>query len=164
MNQMADVMESDGFSLAALADLDVSGIEEIRFEQLPSGSYEFEVTEAEYKDDEKDGETRVKVEVTLKILEVKAVLEPGVDKDSLVGKSHTERYFIKPGDPADEVAKQIGRIRAFITDMGANSEGKFGEIITNLKGHTFVGKITKRKDKNDPTVSYARLQLEPKKK
>lgn len=163
---MADVdaMESEGFSLAQLADLDISGIDEIRFEQLPMGSYEFNTEEATYGDDEKDGEPRIKVEFAFKILEVKSVLEPGVDKESLVGKTHTERFFIKPAEEAKEVATQIGRIRAFITDIGGNSEGKFGEVIANMKGHTFVSKITKRKDKNDSSVSYSRLSPDPKKK
>lgn len=161
---MTDVMEETGFSLADFADLDISGIEEVRFEQLPAGAFEFEVTEAGTVEDDKDGERRFKTEITLKILECIAVTERGVDKESLAGKLHTERFFVKPGDPQEEVLKQIGRIRAFVTDMGAESAGKLGEVLANLKGHTFKGKIVKRPDRIDKSISYARLQLDAKKK
>lgn len=158
------VDETEGFSLADIADIDVSEIAEVRFEQIPAGSYDWEVTEASLGEDEKDGERRFKAEFDLKILEVKAVLEQGVDKESLVGKTFTERYFIKPTEPQEEIEKAIGRIRAFIADIGLDNKGKLGDIVRSAKGHTFPGKITKRKDKNDPSVSYARLKLDPAKK
>lgn len=154
----------EGFSLADLADIDVSEIEEVRFQSLPAGSYGFEVTEADLAEDEKDGERRFKADIALKIIEVKAVLEQGVDKESLVGKPHHERFFIDPSKPEDEVKQAIGRIRAFVSDVGMDSSGKLGDIVRNLKGHTFVGKIVKQKDKNDKSIEYARLRLDPAKK
>lgn len=156
--------DTEGFSLADLADIDVSEIAEIRFEQLPNGSYGWEVANADLHEDTKDGERRYKAEFELKVVEVNAVLEQGVDKESLIGKTHTERFFIKPADEQAEVEKSIGRIRAFIADIGMDNKGKLGDIVRGAKGHTFPGKIVKKKDKNDPTVEYARLKLDPKKK
>lgn len=156
------MVEESNFSLADLADIDVSGIEEVRFQSLPAGAYEFEVIEADLEESTKDGETRFNAGFKLKILEVKAVLEAGVDKESLVGKEHGERLFIKPTDEEAEVKKQIGRVRAFVTDMGCDSAGKLGDIVRNCKGHTFIGKIVKQKDRNDKSIEYARLKLDPK--
>lgn len=155
---------TEGFSLADIADIDVSEIAEVRFESLPNGSYGFEITAADLGEDEKDGERRFKAEFAMKIVEVKAVLEQGVDKESLVNKSHNERFFIKPSEPQEEVEKAIGRIRAFIADVGLDNKGKLGDIVRSAKGHVFTGKIVKQKDKTDKSVEYARLRLDPIKK
>lgn len=154
----------DDFSLADLADLDVSEIAEIRFEQLPAGVYEFEIGDAKLEEGvDKDGAKRFNALFPMKVLAVKAVLEPGVDKESLEGKLHTEKFFINPGKPQEEVEKAIGRIRAFVSDTGQNSAGKLGAIVENSKGHVFTGKIVKQVDKEDKSVSYARLKLDAKK-
>lgn len=159
---MTDTNDLDqGFSLADLADIDVSDIEEVRFLDLPAGIYDWEVKETELTEDTKDGERRFKVEFRLKILEVKSILEPGKNADDFLNKEHTERFFIYPGKSEDDVKKAIGRVRAFITDIGQDSSGKLGAIVANAKGHTFTGKITKQKNKDDPShPGYARLRLE----
>jgi hypothetical protein len=157
-------LENDGFSLADFADIDISGVEEVRFIDLPAGVFDFEVTRAEFGEDEKDGERRFKTEFECKIIEVKAVLEPGVDKESLISKTLTERFFVKPSDTQEDVLKSLGRIRAFLTDIGAKSDGKIAEVVESAKGQTFTGKIVKQVDKVDKTRSYARLRLDPPKK
>lgn len=157
---MNDMTESAGFSLADLADIDVSDIEEIRFVAIPQGVYDFEVTGADLHEDEKDGERRFKVEFELKILEAHAILEPGVDKESIVGKLHKERFYIKPNEDEQKVRESIGRVRAFITDIGQDSSGKLGEIVRNAKGHTFKASIVNRRNKDDPTNPFKSLKLE----
>jgi hypothetical protein len=160
MVEVADFNEDAGFSLADLADLDVTDIAEVRFVQIPAGVFDWEVTKADLAEDEKDGQRRFKAEIQLKILEVKAVLEADVDKESLVGKLHTERFFIKPNESKDKIEEAIGRIRAFVKDMGANNAGKMKDFLPELVGHTFTARIVKQKDRNDPSVTYARLKLE----
>lgn len=155
---------ADGFTLADLSELDVSDIQEIRFETLPAGIYEFEVMGATLNEGtNKDGEKRFTAEFEFKIVEVKALLKPGVDKDSLVGKKITEKLWIDPKQPQDKVAEAIGRIRAFVADMGCDNLGKLGDIVANTKGHVTMGKITNKPDKDDKTRIYARVAFEPKK-
>jgi hypothetical protein len=157
--------DEDEMSLADLAGLDVSGIDEIRFETLPQGSYSFEVMEAELVEGtDKDQAKRFEGRFSMKIIEVLSVLEAGVDKESLVGKSITERFFISPTKTADEIQKAIGRLRAFVTDMGCDSTGALGTIIENTIGHKFNAKIAHRKDPEDKSIVYARLKLDPKKR
>lgn len=163
MTDMTDDL-NDGFSLASLAEIDVSEIEEVRFVNLPAGTYDFEVNKAELAEDTKDGKRRFKVEVELKIVECRSSLEANVDRDSLAGRMHTERFFIKPEESQEDVLKQIGRIRAFVTDIGQDSKGTLGAIVENMKGHQFSAKIVKQKDKTDPSIEYARLKLEPARK
>lgn len=154
----------DDYSLADLADLDVSDIAEIRFETLPAGIYEFEITAGDFEEGvDRDDAKRFKAEFKMKVLAVKAVLAPGVDKDSLVDKVHAEKFFISPGKPTEDIAKAIGRIRAFVSDIGQNSAGKLGEIVANTKGHVFTGKIIQQVDKDDKSIVYARLKLDAKK-
>jgi hypothetical protein len=153
-----------GFSLADLADIDVTEIEEVRFIDLPAGSYGFEVGNADLEEFEFEGERRFRAVFPLKIVEVKAVLEPNVDKEALIGKEHTEKLQVNPNLEQAEVLKSIGRIRAMVADMGLPNEGKLGDIVRNAKGHIFTAKIIKQADKTDKTRSWARLRLDPAKK
>lgn len=156
---------TEEFSLADLAGIDISQVAEVRFEQLPAGLYLFEVTDATMKQGEdKDGAKRFEVTFEHKVLEVKAMIEAGVDKESLVGKSHSERFFVNPGKEQEEILKALGRIRAYITDIGGDSIGQLGAAVENTKGLRFPAKITVRKDKDDPSTTYARIKLDSKAK
>lgn len=166
---MSDDMEAE-FSLADLADLDVTDVQEIRYESLPAGAYTFRVIKAELSEtaNKETNEKQFVVEFGFEVVEVKAITERGVDKESLVGKKHTEKRYIVPGPKAME---GIGYLRAFVSDMGANSEGKLGGIpggepgmLDECVGTEFDAKITKRPDRIDKTISYARLRLDPPKK
>jgi hypothetical protein len=117
-----DSLSGAGFSLADLADIDVTDIEEVRFVDLPAGVYDWEIAEGNLLDDEKEGVRRFKIEFELKVLEAVAVLEAGIDKDTLVNKIHTERFFIDPSKDEADVKKAIGRVRAFVTDTGGDSK------------------------------------------
>jgi hypothetical protein len=153
---------STGFSLADLADIDLTDIAEVRFESLAKGTYEFEVAESNLVSDARDGERRFKIEVTLKILEMLSSIEPGVNLDAMAGKTHTERFFFYPDRSEEEGLKAIGRVKAFIADIGGSLDGKFGDIVRDIKGTQFRGRIEQKPDRNDPSVSYARLRLEKK--
>ncbi len=166
-----DIDNVDGISLADLAGLDVSEIQELRAESLPNGSYTFAcepVTLTEGTD--KENRKRFEVNFKFKVVECKAVMEKGIDPESLVGKFHSERRFIRATNTV-EMAQDLGYLRGFITDLGANSAGPLGGvggepgILDELAGHEFPGTIKSRPDKNDPTVKYARMTpVVPKKK
>lgn len=162
----ARFMSADGeVSLADLADIDVSDIDEVRFENLPPGVYEFEVLSADLGEKlNRDQEKRFLASFEFKIMAVKSVLKGGIDKESLVGKVHKEQLYINPADTQDDIKKAIGRIRAFVSDMGCESAGKLGDIVANTKGHSFTSKIVEQKDRSDSSIVYARLRLEPAKK
>jgi hypothetical protein len=157
--------EMQEFSLADLADIDVSEIEEIRFESLPPGVYGFKVAEADLEEKpNRDGDQRFIGAFNLEVVEVKAVVKAGVDKDSLIGKKHTERRYIVPTEGPAKLAEGIGQLRAFVTDIGCNSEGKLIEIVKNTVDHTFYGKIVERSNKDDPSQKFAQLRLDPPKR
>lgn len=152
-------------TLAQLADMDVSGIDEIRSEKLPVGTYAFRVVAAEGPKEakpDKDENPRAEVLFELEVVEVEKLLKnDGPTPESLIGKKQTERNFITLNSDAE---KGIGRIRAFIADIGCNNVGKLGDIITATTGHVFKAGVIHSPDKNDKNVSYARLKLAPAKK
>lgn len=158
MEQNAD------FSLADLAELDATDIQELRSEALPAGAYRFSIDSATLTEGvDKDQNKRFVVEFKLKVVECKATTERGVDKESLVGKFHTEKRYIRPAHALDD----IGYLRGFVTDIGADSTGKLGGVpggepgfIDGSVGTEFDAKIASRPDKTDPTIKYNRLVLD----
>ena len=88
------------------------------------------------------------------------LLRVPVDLESFAGKTHTERFFIYPKKSQEDAAKAIGRVKAFLADMGCATEGKFNPAVLDSKGHTFRGRIEKQKDRNDAAIEYARLRLD----
>lgn len=159
-------LDDVGFSLADLANLNLEEIEAVRFENMPKGVYEFEVNRTAMSNDPKDGEPRYKIEFELKVVEMLSTIEAGVDLDKWAGKIQMERFFIYPKRDIDDVAKAIGRVKAFLEDMGAplvkDAEGKMklGPTVEGAKGHVFKARLEHQKDKNDPDRVYARLRLE----
>lgn len=126
-------------SLADLASMDVSNVDEVRFEQLPPGIFGFQVEEAELKEVGADNNPILRVKC--KVLACDGVTAEGVDPQSLVGKFHTESVFIGLKTPLEG----IGRVRAFIKDAGGNNVGTLGAIIEGIKGLQFKGRIHERK-------------------
>lgn len=156
--------DMEGFSLADLADLDVSDIDEVRYVKLPAGVYDMRVKSADLFEDSKDGEIRYKAEFELEIVEVKSTIESTTeeDREKLIGKVHTERFFVKPAEEQDKIEAAIGRIRAFVADIGCNNAGSLGGIVRDTKDHVFTTKLIMQKDRNDKSIEYARLRLDGK--
>lgn len=157
------------FSLADLADIDVSDIEEIRFEIHPMGVYVWKVIRSELLEyTNKDDEKRAKAEFELEIMEVKSLINPppGVTKESLVGKKHVDISYINPAETPEKIAEAIGRIRARITDMGGDSAGKLGLIVARVAESelVFTSKLIHQPDRNDKSIKRPKIQLEPKRK
>ena len=149
------------FNLADLAGLDISAVEEVRFETLAQGIYEFEIKSTKLDEgDNKEGEKRFWAEIELEVKDVKTVLDRGVEKESLIGKKLTEKLYIVPA----EWEKGVGRIRAWLADTGLENSGALGVLLEAAVGHIFTGKIVHQHDKDDKSIKYARLRLDAKKK
>lgn len=160
--------EVDDFSLADLAELDASDIAEVRFESLPAGIYVFRGESAQFEDTtNKDDERRIVLIVKFEVVECKQVLTRGIEKEELIGKKHSEKFFVVPA----KAAEGLGLIRAWIGDAGLPNAGPFGGvegkepgIVDGIVGHEFTAKIVKRPNKNNPSEPYSSLKLDPPKK
>lgn len=156
-------------SLADLAGVDVSQIEETRFEALPMGAYEFEIVQAEVEEStNRDNEKVFKVTVENKIVNTISILKvpAGEDKseymDKQVGRTITERFTINVEKPQEDIVKAIGRVKSFFTDVGGTDWGaNLIENVEALVGLTFNGSVTHQSDKDDKTIKYARLKATP---
>lgn len=167
---MSDLEQNDEieFSLADLAELDAGAIAEVRFESLPAGLYVFRGESASFEDTtNRDDERRIVLTLKMEVAECKSVMERGYEKDELVGKKHTEKFYVVPA----KAAEGLGLIRAFLGDVGLPNEGPFGGvegsepgIVDGFAGHEFPGKIIKQARKGDPTTKDSRLRVDPKKK
>lgn len=153
------------WSLADLAGLDVSDVEEIRPERLPAMAGVFRGTAASLgEQDNRDGERRIVATVTFEVAEVTTIVEKGYTPEDTLGKKHTERFWIVP----EKAQEGIGRIRAFVADIGLDNRGALGGlegvapgILDSIVGHTFPAKITTRKQDGE---TYARMKLPARKK
>lgn len=126
---MEDIENDDGmdFSLADIAGLDASEIAEVRFSTLPAGVYNFVGVSAHFEDTtNRDDERRLVLIVKVKVDEVKSVVDRNFKTEEqrldLVGKTHTEKFYVVPA----KAAEGLGLIRAFIGDIGLPNEGAFG--------------------------------------
>lgn len=145
-NEQAEEME---FSLADLAGFDASEIAEVRFENLPAGVYRFRGVSAQFEDTtNRDDERRIVLITKSEVIDVKSVVDRNFktqeDRDSLLGKKHTEKFYVVP----EKAAEGLGLIRAFLGDIGLPNEGPFGGvpgsdpgIVDQFEGHEFDGKI-----------------------
>jgi hypothetical protein len=159
MNQKDHTM-SDLDTLAMFADLDLEQFNEIRSEVLPMGLFGWNVAGFDFDADDEDGDgnARAKATFTLEVVETQQLLKPeGIDIPGLTGRKHVENFYIK----ADDMPAGVGRIRAFLSDIGVASTGKFLAACEASVGHKFVAGITHQKDRHDKTRVYARLKLAP---
>lgn len=163
-----EVEQEEEFSLADLAELDAGQIAEVRFESLPAGIYVFRGESAQFSDGEnQQEERRIILTVKHEVVECKSCMDRGVDKADLIGKKHTEKYYVVPA----KAAEGLGLIRGMIADLGLPNEGPFGGvegkepgIVDGIVGHEFTAKIIKRPNKNNPSEPYSQLKLDPPKK
>lgn len=153
--------ESVQVSIADIAGLDMSGIEEFRgMGGLPAGTYEFriknfELGDKEIKDkDAADGKAVVPVaQLQVEVLACRHTKDQSVDPSTLTGAEHGEMFFIR------DLGKDLGRIKAFLNDIGAQGQGSLGEILAQQIGMEFAAVIKKRKDRNDTSKEYSNIDF-----
>jgi len=168
MSELDVEQEEQEFSLADLAELDAGQIAEVRFESLPAGIYVFRGESAQFEDTtNRDDERRIVLVVKFEVVECKSCMERGIDKADLVGKKHTEKFYVVP----EKAAEGLGLIRGWISDVGLPNEGPFGGvegkepgIVDGIVGHEFTAKIIKRANKQNPSEPFSSLKLDPPKK
>lgn len=157
-------------TLASLAGFDAAaaGVEELRFESLPAGTYTFEGIEGKLDFNERDNVAYALM--SFRVLEC-LTLEAKPDdpaayetaKAKMVGKTHNERIQLV-GEDLDS-NKQIGRLMALYADMGLSNKGPLGGRAGNpgwldgLAGHRFDGGIHVSTSKTDSTRKFANLRL-----
>ena len=152
--------ETQQVNLADLMSIDLGEVEEFRGgEAMPAGISEWRIKECgmdtQEINDAQLGEkvVRPRVWFKLEVLTCRQLLDASIDKDTLVGAEHNERFFIK------DVLKDIGRVKAFLTDIGREGSGALSVLLDQSIGHEFIGGIKHTKSKNDASVVYGNLDM-----
>ncbi len=152
--------ETQQVNLSDLLGIDFGEIEAYRGgEATPEGVFEWRIKEAAMDvADVTDRDTNEKVKrprvyFKLEIIGVRQLKDASLDKDALIGTEHTERFFIK------DVLKDIGRVKAFMEDIGRTDTGPLTELLDRCTGHEFVGAIKHTKNKNDTSIVYGNMDM-----
>lgn len=157
------------FSLADLADIDVTEVAMIRGETLPAGVYQFKVLEAELDETtNRDDDPRIRAVFKHEVVGVvtvlgKAAKAPDFDPEELVGKTYTDRLYIVPDEGQKKALEGIGRVKAYVFDLGCENNGTLSDIVAATVDHTFEAKIVERPNPNDRSSPFAQLKLEKRK-
>lgn len=152
MSEQSVQIGDEMVSLSDLAGISMDEFQEVRGFGLPRGVFHFMIKSGKLLSlgDANKPAAQFECEVQ-KVLEL---AEPdGVDVNTLVSKVHNETFFIT--DPAED----IGRIKAFLADVGAIAANvSLEDALTNAVGCQFVGQIMRIKDKKDPDREYINLK------
>lgn len=166
MNETVALDGEDAITLSTLADFDLANVEEVRGSNFPAGTFQFSVKAdpvptfaiVEVNDPEVPGAKikRAQVKFCLECLNV--VEMPPKQKDgtvspapeSVIGRDFYQTFFIKTGD-------DIGRVKAFLTDIGAQNAGKFADLLLSSVGARFQAPIKQVFKKDDHDVIYTNL-------
>lgn len=158
--------DSMDFSLAGLANVDMSNIQEVSFEGLPAGLYTFRGIEGKLeKVDNAREEKRGKISLQCEVVEVKSITERGISQEEwpdYIGKKHRENFWIVP----EKAEEGLGIAVKFMRSVGIDTTGKplggcvdeesgdpiIGIIDEFADGVEFPGKITKKPRKGDPAT------------
>lgn len=162
-------IEGEEVSLIDLANMEVDEISEVRTTIFPAGMFQWRCIETsiETVTYEKDGEetTSPVVKFTLECRGVFSVVESDIDAESLIGRKHTETFFVRTKKQAETI-EDIGRIKAFVKDIGVNeasipknAQGKtsFEATVKAAEGVEFKAIMLNRKDRNDKSRVFANL-------
>lgn len=158
-DDISDIVSIGGenVSLADLAGFDLGGVQELRGSLTPIGTFRLMVKSAVLAMvTTKDGPSAgVVFEFIIK--EVLAVVPPeGMDnfeEDSLIGTEHRHTFFIRE-------AKDLGRVKAFLIDIGYQGVGQLQDLLQGSVDHEFIGSIRHTADKNDKERKFANLRLD----
>jgi len=143
-------MDEEDFSLATLAQVDMSQIKEASFDGLPVGLYDFTISSAEYDKDNMNAKQERRpvftVKCTVTDAKITERLEEGVEPESFIGKIHTERFYLKP----ENVVEGLEFFTKFYRSIGIQDQ-PIDQLLDAMVDHEFKGKITKKPNRLDPS-------------
>ena len=149
-----DIFEIDGatFSLADIGGIDLESVKEVRAFNLPEGIYHFGVEKAQLTSRQNnEGVKKPIVAITVVVKGVKTLMDDEIDKESLVGRKHTEAFWIT--NPVED----IGRVKALLVDTGFSASGNLQEVLAQFEEHEFIAPIRHKPNPNDKDNPYANI-------
>lgn len=158
LHRQVVISSAEGSAAVSLADLletDMTGIAEVRFTVLPVGVYIFAIKSAEIDtmpiEDKQDSSRTIErafVQIVSTVIDCKAVAD-GTEQDQ-IDKEHRTAFFIAKEE-------DLGRLKAFLVDIGMTESGKLKELLLKLPGWRYKAAIKHVRNKRDPDRPYINL-------
>lgn len=147
-------------SIMDLAGLSMDDVEEYRASATPAGKFLWRVVEAKLeardatnKDDPQGPKiSKPTVNFELESQNCFALVEEKLDPANYIGIKHNETIWISNAD------KDLGRIKAFLVDIGVGGSGSLTDLLAQAQGIEFVSDVTNVKNKDNPDYVYANLK------
>lgn len=133
-------VEGMDFSLAELAGVDMTDIQEVSFEGLPGGMWLLRGVEGTLaKVDNAKEEKRGKISLQYEVVEVKSITERNAgEPDEFIGRKYRENFWIVPEKPEEG----LGMAVKFFRSIGIETDGKaLGGCLDEATGEPIVGII-----------------------
>ena len=146
-NNNEDIAITEEDLLSQLEEVDLSEVEEVRQTVLPVGTYIFRINDMR---PQVFGEYPVIVK-ELQVESVVTLRDPNLDEEKYVGATHMDSVFLTDMDEG------LGRVKAFLKDIGAASEGPILELMDAAVGKTFIANVKHTKSKKDPDTVFVNL-------
>lgn len=155
------MMDDAEFSLADLAGVDLSTVEAYRFQVVPPGKYHWRMIEAElttkevpldYDDPNSGKVNRPVVHFQLEVQNCLALVDDKLDPANFVGQKHNNDFTIK------DMKKDLGKVVAFLEDIGAEGTGTVLDQINAVHGHEFVSDIQHNVNKNNADFPFVNIR------
>ncbi len=146
---MLDI-DGEQHSLADIAGLDTSEIEEVRGFIFPKGLFTWKVVESELNVRQAKGIDTAVIAHKLECVDCIAIAED-LDAAEIVGKNYVETFWL--GD----IKEGLGQNKAFMVDSGFTGSGVLQELLNAFAGHEFNAKVKLKPDANDKSIIYANL-------
>ncbi len=147
--------EGQQVTLAELANIPFESLEAVRRTKFPAGLFRWRIKEAGMAP--KNSKNGVKPVVSFKCecVDVYGVSDDKLDATKLVGKFHTESFWIT------DLLDDLGRVKAFFIDAGFRStQPTFELVLKDSEEHEFVAPIRVQTDKDDKDKTYSNFDLE----
>lgn len=160
MSESQNVMiGEEEISLDQLAGIDLTEVKEVRSSHTPAGKFQWRVTEAKLEAREatnKEDPTGPKiykatVQFELKSQNCFSLVDAELAPEDYIDITHRETFWI--GKIAD-----IGRVKAFLVDMGIEGNKALTELLDEAHGQEFVSEVTNRKNADNPDYVYANIK------
>jgi len=150
----------DEISLMDIAGIEMNEIEEYRLVVTPAGKFMWRILEAklEARDvtnkEDPNGAKIKKVAITFELESQNcfALIDEKLNPASYLGIKHYESFWI------NDAAKDIGRVKAFLVDVGIQAVGSLTDLLAQAQGVEFISDVTNVPDKNNPDFIYANLK------
>ena len=147
-------------SLADIAGVDMTEVQEVRSTQIPAGKFHFRVMETELKAVDatnKDDPQGAKINKPVIQFEIEAqncfsLVDDSLDTEDHINEKYFETFWI------NDVKKDLGRVKALLIDIGLEGNKPLTDLLDEAHGMEFVADITHNKKRDNPDEFWVNMK------